>query len=125
MIDYIKNRKEELRKKSESYKEILEDEYERISGKSNGITKAGLIGGGLALGVMVAFRLLNHSKRKSRKSADTEETTLKAMPRESEENSVKSEFKGKLTIIILEIFRQLLLMVAKNLKPVNGKSDIQ
>jgi len=123
MIDIVDIRKEELKKKAESFEESFKIEYKEKFKDTSTILKFAIIGGGILATVFLSGRIIKsfggiNKLVKTHMMPEAEESGR------SGDLKVNTTLKDKLTIIILDIFRQLTIAVLDKLKSLNGKPDL-
>ena len=123
MVDFVKMRKDELKQKSEFYKESIKKEYSQKFKDSSGIIKFLLFGGGTLAVVFFSDRIIKSYERK-RLVVKSRGVPVKNEIIQNEKRGAKIILKDKAAVIILEIFRQLILAFLEKLKPANAKQDL-
>jgi hypothetical protein len=125
MYEIIEKKKEDLKRKSEKYKEDLISEYSGTSDNMGSLFRLGLAGGGFILNSLFPDIVIGTSSKKTGNSNDGLSVPGGEIVHQDQESPAKAEFKEKLILILLEILRQILLLLTKKLVPANDDDDIR
>lgn len=124
MLKSLQNKKQELRKKSDDLEKSLREELTGTFKDTPAFFKAGLIGTGLLLTTYVTRKLIklarDNENNGMQKTEEGEAGTGTAY-----DSVIRSEFRDKLVIIVLEMLRQLLIMIIDKLRPADERPDLR
>ena len=124
MYEFVEQKKAELNEKAAHHKKELLQGYSDIIDNPGSFLRLGLLSGGLILNSI--FPAIKDGKD-DQTSTDTmnSENQLHKIENRGLEWQIKAEYKEKLILILLEILRQILLMITEKLTPAHDNSDLR
>jgi hypothetical protein len=120
----FQNKKEDLKRKAELFGASLKEEYSESFKGFSPISKITIIGGGALLAFFLAYNFVNSENGALHSSEQNKMTENEKKLHEIDESDLRSEFKEKIIIVVLEILRQIIQNIISKLKPKDGKADL-
>ena len=124
MLDDVTKRKNELKVKADLLTESIYQEYNKLIKDSSILTKVGLLGGGAILIYFLASHVYKSSDETIGDGKQSGDFIKDIVSVPGIDTSMKNQFSEKITIIGLEILRQMLIILIGKLKITDGKKDI-
>ena len=124
MLDDVAKRKNELKVKADLLTESIYQEYNKLIKDSSILTKLGLLGGGAILIYFLASHVYKSSGETIGDGKQSGNFIKDIVSIPGIDTSMKNQFSEKITIIGLEILRQMLIILIGKLKITDGKKDI-
>ena len=123
MYQIVEQKKAELNRKAEQYKAEFITGYSETINNPGSVIKLGLLSGGLILNSLFP------DKKESRDQSVSAEPNTGPDRDEFEDKGLewqfKAEYKEKLVLVLLEMLRQILLLLTEKLVPAHDDPDLR
>ena len=124
MYQIVEQKKAELQRKSEQYKEDFIAGYSDVINNPGSLVRLGILSSGLILNSIFPEKDKS-GKDKSGSGKDEKGNQLERIENRGLELQFKADYKEKLILVLLEILRQILLMLTEKLVPAHDDPDLR
>ena len=124
MHEIVEQKKAELNKKAEQYKKDFITGYSGIIDNPGSLLRLGLLSGGLILNSLFPDKKDKRGDT-SGSGSDDADNKLEDIENRGLELQLRAEYREKLVLVLLEILRQILLMITEKLVPAHDDQDLR